>query len=110
MKEARKNHIKSLYVLRFDDPGKEKRSSENYMTIAIKENEFYAYNEFSRNGIVIRKHVSKRFIPLDYKKAVILQRGDEIYFELENNRVTTIECGGKHYSFIRMARFSEIGK
>lgn len=108
LKEIRKNLIKSLYILRFDDFGKEKRSSENYMTIAANEKGFHAYNEFSKGGIAIRKYGSKEFIRLDNKKAVLLQSGDEIYFEIENNRAINIECGRNHYSFIRMARFMEV--
>lgn len=108
LKESRKNLIKSLYILRFDDLGKEKRSSENYMTIAQNENGYHAYNEFSKGGVVIRKYDSREFIRLDNKKAVSIQSGDEIYFEIENNRAINIECGGNHYSFIRMARFMEV--
>jgi serine/threonine protein kinase len=105
LKESRKNLIKCLYILRFDDLGKEKRSSENYMTIAQNEQGYHAYNEFSKGGIVIRKHDSRKFIRLDNKKAVLLQSGDEIYFEIDNNHAINIECGGNHYSFIRLARF-----
>jgi hypothetical protein len=108
LKESRKNLIKSLYILRFDDPGKEKRSSENYMTIAQNEKGYHAYNEFSKGGIVIRKYGSREFIRLGNNKAVLIQSGDEIYFEIENNRAIYIECGGNHYSFIRMARFMEV--
>lgn len=108
LKESRKNLIKSLYILRFDDLGKEKRSSENYITIAQNEKGYHAYNEFSKGGIVIRKYDSREFIRLDNKKAVSIQNGDEIYFEIENNRAINIECAGNHYSFIRMARFMEV--
>lgn len=110
LKESWKNYIKGLYILRFDDLGKEKRSSENYMTIAQNDKGYHAYNEFSKGGIVIRKYDSREFIRLDNKKAVSIQSGDEIYFEKENNHAITIECGGHHYSFIRMARFMEIPK
>ena len=108
LKESRKNFIKSLYILRFDDPGKEKRFSENYMTIAPNEKGYHAYNEFSKSGIVIRKYNSKEFLQLDNKKEVLLQNGDEIYFEIENTRAINIECGGNHYSFIRVAHFMEV--
>ncbi|MGV8027436.1 MAG: protein kinase [Anaerolineaceae bacterium] len=108
LKESWKNLIKSLYILRFDDLGKEKRSSENYMSVAQNEKGYHAYNEFSKAGIVIRKYASREFIRLDNRKPVSLQSGDEIYFEIDNNRAVSIECGGKHYSFIRMARFMEV--
>lgn len=107
LKESWKNLIKSLYILRFDDLGKENRSSENYMTIAQNEKGYHAYNEFSKSGIVIRKFASREFIRLDNREAVLLKSGDEIYFEIESNRAICIECGGTHYSFVRMARFME---
>jgi serine/threonine protein kinase len=108
LKQSMKNYIKSLYILRFDDFGKEKRSSENYMTIANNEKGYHAYNEFSKGGIVVRKFNSKEFIHLDNKKAILMESGDEIYFEITNNRAITIKCGVNYYSFIRIARFMEM--
>lgn len=108
LKESRKNNIKSLYVLRFDDLSKEKRSSENYLTIAHNENGYHAYNEFSKKGIVVKKYGTNDFISIDNNKAVQLNSGDEIYFEISDNGGVQIECGGTRYSFIRMARFMEV--
>ena len=51
-----KNQIKSLYVLRYDDPSKATRAAENYLSIAKAADGYWAYNEFSKSGIVIRKH------------------------------------------------------
>ena len=50
-----KNQIKSLYVLRYDDPSKATRAADNYLSIAKTADGYWAYNEFSKNGIVIRK-------------------------------------------------------
>lgn len=108
LKKSMKNHVKSLYILRFDDPRKKERSSENYLTIAQKEKGYHAYNEFSKSGIVIRRYGSNEFIQLNNNTEVLLQNGDEIYFEIENDRAVTIECGGNHYSFIRKARFMRV--
>ncbi len=108
LKDFWKNRIKSFYILRFDDLGKEIVSLENYMTIAKNEEGYHAYNEFSKSGIVIRKYGSKQFIRLGNNKSELLTSGDEIYFETNMDNGVNIECGGKHYCFIRMARFSEV--
>ena len=116
-----KNQIKSLYVLRYDDPSKATRAADNYLSIAKTADGYWAYNEFSKNGIVIRKlragtytlKTAKgtstkkcregEYINLNNHEAIKLENGDYIYFELN----VTIEVGGKKYSFIRMARFVE---
>mgnify|MGYP000813250247 FL=1 len=98
-----KNQIKSLYVLRYDDPAKETRSGENYMTIAKNDKGYWAYNEFSKEGIVVKRFRTGEYIPVEKKKPILLENGDYIYFEFN----VTIKVGGKTYSFIRMARFME---
>jgi len=108
LKESRKNCIKSLYVLRFDDLAKEKRSSENYLTIAHNEKGYHVYNEFSKNGIVVKRYNTREYICIDDNKAMLLNSGDEIYFEILGNAAVGIDCGGSHYSFIRMTRFMEV--
>ena len=120
LREGR-NQIKSLYVLRYDDPAKATRAAENYLSIAKTVDGYWAYNEFSKSGIVIRKlragtYMVKtakgtstkkckegEYINLGNHEALKLENGDFIYFELN----VTIEIGGKKYSFIRMARFLE---
>lgn len=108
LKEFRKNKIKSLYILRFDDLSKEKRSSENYFTIAHDEKGYHIYNEFSKPGIIVKIFASKEFLRISSNKELLLRGGDEIYFEINNNAATEIECGGAKYSFIRMARYIEV--
>lgn len=98
-----KNQIKSLYVLRYDDPSKDKRSAENYMTIAKNAEGYWAYNEFSKDGIEVLHYQTGKYEKLGNKQAVQLQNGDCIYFNFN----TKIEVGGKQYSFVRMARFME---
>ena len=107
--------------LRYDDPSKATRAADNYLSIAKTADGYWAYNEFSKNGIVIRKlragtytlKTAKgtstkkcregEYINLNNYEAIKLENGDYIYFELN----VTIEVGGKKYSFIRMARFVE---
>ena len=101
-----KNQIKSLYVLRYDDLSKEERSSENYLTIAKDSNGYWAYNEFSKNGIIIRKNKSNGYYRLENNKAHRLENGDRIYFELNLDGAVLVD--NKKYSFIRMARFLEV--
>jgi len=107
LKQNRKNLIKSLYVLRYDDMSKERRTSENYVTIAHNEKGYHVYNEFSRNGVVVKPYGTSRFIAVEKSKPYLLKSGDEIYFEV-GEPVTSVSCGGSNYSFIRMARFMEV--
>lgn len=107
LKGNRKNFIKSLYVLRYDDLSKEKRSAENYLTIASNEKGFHVYNEFLKTGIVVKRYGTGKFERVGNNKEFLLNSGDEIYFEI-NNGAAGVECGGASYSFIRMARFMEV--
>ena len=116
------NQVKSLYILRYDDPSKDiSRASENYFTIAKDGDGYWAYNQFEKDTIVIRKYregdyalkkgkgmdvkqcKAGEYIKLKTREALKLENGDFIYFDLG----VTIEIGGKQYSFIRMARFLE---
>ena len=108
LKESRKNIIKSLYVLRYDDPSKEKRSADNYLTIAHNEKEYHVYNEYSKAGIVLHPYGTDKYINIENNKAIQLHNGDEIFFEINANSVANIECGGVEYAFIRKARFMEV--
>ena len=102
-----KNQVKSLYVLRYDDPSKDKLSAENFMTIAKDAKGYWAYNEFNTVGIVVLQYNTGKYIEVGNKKAVLLQNGDCIYFEINNGKAVTIDVCGNQYSFIRMARFVE---
>ena len=73
------------------------------MTIAKDSRGYWAYNEFSKEGIVVKRYRTEEYVALQSKEAVLLENGDEVYFELN----VTIEVGGRKYSFIRMARFME---
>ena len=94
-------------MLRYDDMSKERRTSENYVTIAHNEKGYHVYNEFSRNGVVVKPYGTSRFIAVEKSKPYLLKSGDEIYFEV-GEPVTSVSCGGSNYSFIRMARFMEV--
>ena len=98
-----KNQIKSLYVLRADDPSKATRAAENYLTIAKDSKGYWAYNEFSKDGIVVKRFCTGEFHNVGNNKAILLENGDAIYFEMN----VTFEVRGTQYSFIRMARFVE---
>lgn len=116
------NRIKSLYVLRYDDPGADiSRAADDYLTIAKDEDGYWAYNAFNKNTVVIRKYqggqyfvktnrgVSSKqckpgeYIKLKANEAINLKNGDFIYFEMD----ITIDVGGRTYSFVRMARLLE---
>lgn len=102
-----KNQIKSLYVLRYDDPSKDKLSAENFMTIAKNDEGYWAYNEFDKAGIVVFQFSTEKYIDVENKKAVLLQNGDYICFEINSGDSVTIDVAGNEYSFIRKARFLE---
>ena len=98
-----KNQIKSLYVLRYDDPGKEKRCAENYMTVAKNAEGYWAFNEFSKSGIEVFHYRTGTYEKVGDKRPIKLENGDSIFFNFN----TVIEVSGKKYSFVRMARFME---
>lgn len=102
-----KNQIKSLYVLRYDDPSKDKLSAENFMTIAKNDEGYWAYNEFDKAGIVVFQFSTGKYIDVGNKKAVLLQNGDYICFEINSGDSVAIDVAGNEYSFIRKARFLE---
>lgn len=102
-----KNQIKSLYVLRYDDPSKDKLSAENFMTIAKNDEGYWAYNEFDKAGIVVFQFSTGKYIDVENKKAVLLQNGDYICFEINSGDSVAIDVAGNEYSFIRKARFLE---
>jgi serine/threonine protein kinase len=105
-----KNFVKSLYILRYDDATKERRTVGNYFSIANSKEGYYAYNEFSKKGLLYRKAQSDEYKEIPYGKAVKLGNGDELFFEIEGIGNVEIECGGAQYSFIRKARFVEVSK
>lgn len=107
LKESRKNLVKGLYVFRFNDPCNERRITDNYITIANNDKGYYVYNEFDKDGIVVKPYGTNQYNIVKKNKSLQLHAGDEIYFELDINKAIGIECGGKNYSFIRMARFME---
>lgn len=104
---AGKNQIKSLYILRYDDISTESRAAENYVTIAKDNSGYYVYNEFFKEGIYVRDSYDGKLKKVFDKRAILLKQGDEIYFEIHEKEPICIECGGKKYSFIKMARFVE---
>ena len=57
--------------------------------------------------IVLYQYSTGKYIEIENKKAVLLQNGDCIYFEINNGDSVTIDVAGKAYSFIRKARFVE---
>lgn len=77
------------------------------MTIAKDAKGYWAYNEFDNTGIVVFQYSTGKYIKVENKKAVLLQNGDCIYFEINNGDAVTVDVAGKDYSFIRMARFVE---
>lgn len=106
LKRNRKNFIKGLYILKYDDTRQGFSFADNYITIASDSKGFHVYNEFSKSGIVIKEYATKQYISVPNKQEKLLNSGDEIYFEV-NNSAIEIKSSGKTYSFIKMARFME---
>lgn len=102
-----KNFIKDLYILRYDDATRERRTVGNYFTIA-KLLGCIAFNEFSKKGVFYKKRNSQNYVEIPKEKGVRLEDGDELFFEVEGAGDVKVECGGVKYSFIRMAKFVEV--
>ena len=107
LKRNRRNTIQGLYVYRYDDSNQGYSFSDKFLTIASNEHGFFVYNEFSQKGIVVKKYGTRDYVIVENRKAMLLSSGDEIYFEIDGE-VSKIECGGRQYSFIKMARFMEV--
>lgn len=103
-----KNHIKKLYILRYDSPLAEDTLTDNYLTIAKDGKGYWAYNEFNQDGIIIRERKTGKFLsPLQNNKAILLERGDAIYFEVCDTGAAQVSVAPQRYSFIRKAVFME---
>ena len=107
IKQGRKNLVKSLYILRFDDASVGGRTNDNYFTVVSNESGYHLYNEFGKEGIVVRQAKTNKYYNIGKGESYRLQNGDEIYFEINASKGIPIECGNKKYTFIRMARFTE---
>ncbi len=102
-----KNRVKNLYVSRYVGPSRNMHCAEDYMTIAKDANGYWAYNEFSHEGIVVFHIATGKYVAVGNKKAERLNNGDCVFFEINQNNAVITTVGGKPYSFIRMARFME---
>ena len=58
-------------------------------------------------GDTAQNQLTKKYIDVENKKAVLLQNGDYICFEINSGDSVTIDVAGNEYSFIRKARFLE---
>lgn len=105
-----KNVIKNLYVLRSLDRDEDSCASKNYLLICFDGTGYCVRNEYSKAGIFLKRFKTGEYVKVRSKEQLRLHSGDEIYFEFQGNGTTDIECGGKRYSFIRMARFVEVEK
>lgn len=105
------NYIKDLYVLRYDDATKEPRTAGNYFAVTKKPAGGYiARNDYSKRVILHRGSLEKGFVEIPGGRAINLELGDELYFEVERAEKAVINCGGVQYSFIRMAKFAEVAE
>lgn len=106
--KPRANKIKNLYVKKVDNIGLSPDATEDFLyVVSYHDKGCFARNEFSKEGILVKKYSSGNFFKLSKNKPILLENKDELYFEEEGKGVI-VECGGQKYSFIRMARFVEV--
>lgn len=105
-----RNFIKGLYILRYDDAANGKSLADNYMAIVKDSAGYHVYNQFSKDGIYLKRYGSEKYEKIENKKENLLHNGDELFLEIGGTQGTGIECGGSQYSFIRTARFMEVKK
>ncbi len=98
-----KNLVNGFYILRDFNITDETSAENYYLTIAKNDKGYWAYNEFSKEGIVIKRFDTGEYLKLVRQNPILLKNGDYIYFEFN----VTFEIGGKKYSYVRMARFLE---
>ena len=102
-----KNEIRSYYILRTDGPAKTERTAEKYFTIGKIRGKWCVYNEFSKTGIVLRRHETGEYHILNNEKFLEIKNNDCIFFEMDDEKGCSLEIGGQLYSFIRVAKFVE---
>lgn len=103
-----KNIIQSSYALRAVNSAEAGwgNQNENYFTIAKKDSEYYAYNEFSKDAIYVKKFQSAEIKNIEYRKAELLASGDEIFFDSPDNKKSVVKNRDKEYKIIRTAIFA----
>ena len=82
--------------------------TDNYVSIVHNGKGYYVYNAFSKNGIIVKQYKTQKYYRIENNMTLLLETGDEIYFEMDGTDATKIHCGGKEYSYIKMARFMEV--
>jgi serine/threonine protein kinase len=80
--------------------------NESFFTIVKKNSEYYAYNEFSKDAIYVKKFQSAEIKNIEYRKAEPLASGDEIFFDAPDNKKSVVKNGDKEYKIIRTAIFA----
>jgi len=104
-----KNIIHSSYALRTVNSTEAGwgNQNENYFTIVKKDSEYYAYNEFSKDAIYIKKYGATEIKNIEYRKAELIASGDEIFFDSPDNKISVVKNRDKEYKIIRTAIFGE---
>ena len=108
IKENRKNYVKGFYLLNSSISSNIPIMTDNYVSIVHNGKGYYVYNAFSKNGIIVKQYKTQKYYRIENNMTLLLETGDEIYFEMDGTYATKIHCGGKEYSYIKMARFMEV--
>jgi serine/threonine protein kinase len=105
-----KNIIQSSYTLRAVNSSEAGwgNQNENFFTIVKKDSEYYAYNEFSKDDIYVKKFQSAKIKKIQYREAELLVSGDEIFFDSPDNgnKKSVVKNIDKEYKIIRTAIFA----
>ena len=102
---ARPKHLIKYFYVHGYDAGSSDDYSKNYMSVCAKGGRYYAYNEYSREGIYVMKEHASKYAPLVREKPIMLEDGDRIYFDVRDDDVVSV--GGKTYRLYRYAIYDE---
>jgi len=103
-----KNIIQSSYALRAVNSAEAGwgNKNENYFTIVKKDSEYHAYNEYSKDDIYVKKFKSAEIKKIELRKAELLTSGDEIFFDIPDNKKSVVKNKDKEYKIIRTVIFA----
>jgi serine/threonine protein kinase len=105
-----KNILQSSYVLRAVNSSEAGwgNQNENYFTIVKKDSDYYAYNEFSKDSVYVKKFQNDEVKKIEYREAELLVSGDEIFFDSpdNSNEKSIVKNRDKEYKIIRTAIFA----
>lgn len=107
LRDGEKNKIKNYYLYGADTTNNRYNLSDDYVTVAKTDEGYYLLNEYNKMGIKVKRAKTHKTIAINPGKYILLESGDEIYFEFDSKEPKLINLNDQTYTFLKMARFME---